>query len=65
MFSQWSFATGPMIKREDYTFEKLLNRESIQKDGRQLELPIDDEDEEGVLIREYPPIHYRRLKEYE
>lgn len=65
VFSQWSFATGPMIKREDYTFEKLLNRESIQKDGRQLELPIDDEDEEGVLIREYPPIHYRRLKEYE
>ena len=45
IFSQWAFATGPMMKREDYTFAQLLEGE-------------------GTLIKAYPPIHYRRLKEY-
>lgn len=45
VFSQWAFATGPMMKREDYTFAQLLEGE-------------------GTLIKAYPPIHYRRLKEY-
>ena len=26
IFSQWAFVTGPMMKREDYTFEQLLTR---------------------------------------
>lgn len=45
IFSQWAFATGPMMKREDYTFAQLLEGE-------------------GTLVKAYPPIHYRRLKEY-
>ena len=27
IFSQWAFVTGPMMKREDYTFEQLLTRD--------------------------------------
>ena len=68
IFSQWAFATGPMIKREDYIFEDLLNREETAERGKneQLSLYLSGEpDEEGKLIKVFPPIHYRRLKEYE
>ena len=57
VFSKWSFATGPLIKREEYTFEELLNR---QKDTNE-QLRIKSEDDEGTLVKIYPPIHYRRL----
>ncbi len=71
IFSQWAFATGPMMKREDYAFEELLHQgeattakeEPVQMS---LDLVYEDEkpDDEGTLIKIYPPIHYRRLKEY-
>lgn len=67
IFSQWSFATGPMIKREDYTFEELLTggeKNTSNKEEEQLSLGT-GEDDEGTLIKVYSPIHYRRLKEYE
>ncbi len=69
IFSQWAFATGPMIKREDYTFEELLSREDEPKKpaNQQMELDLkgdQEEDGEGSLVQEFPPIHYRRLKEY-
>lgn len=62
VFSQWAFATGPMIKREDYIFEDLLNQ---THDGS---IPLrkgSDNTDEGTLVKIYPPIHYRRLKEYD
>lgn len=62
VFSQWAFATGPMIKREDYIFEELLC--NTKKENEQLTLGVDSEDDEGTLIQVYPPIHYRRLYEY-
>lgn len=72
IFSQWSFATGPMIKREDYTFEELLNKDEAQGNEEErngqlfFDIERDDKDDgEGTLIQIYPPIHYRRLKEYE
>jgi len=61
VFSQWAFATGPMIKREDYIFEDLLKKD--RGDGDQLSFSDNTEDD-GTLINVYPPIHYRRLKEY-
>ena len=71
IFSQWAFATGPMMKREDYTFEELLqqNDDSAKKEElEQISLEFtennDRSDDEGTLIKVYPPIHYRRLKEY-
>lgn len=66
IFSQWAFVTGSMMKREDYTFEQLLNQET---DERKEEITLDfsqsGEQEEGKLIKVYPPIPYWRLKEYE
>ena len=69
VFSQWALATGPMMKREDYTFEELLNKESTpvknEPEQMSLELSIDAEaNDEGTLIKVYPPIHYRRLSDY-
>lgn len=72
VFSQWAFATGPMMKREDYTFEELLRRgEAESEDAAEREqmslglpAPARDQDGEGTLIRAYPPVHYRRLKDY-
>lgn len=71
IFSQWAFATGPMMKREDYMFEELLHQGEAQrekKEPEQLSLDLitgeEQSDDEGTLIKIYPPIHYRRLKEY-
>ena len=69
IFSQWAFATGPMMKREDYTFEELVNGSEDQKELEteqiQLDLSGGSTDEgEGSLVQEFPPIHYRRLKDY-
>nr|WP_296074555.1 DNA methyltransferase [uncultured Ruminococcus sp.] len=64
VFSQWSFATGPMIKREDYVFEQLVNQDNESKENEQLDI-LANEDNEGTLVQIYPPMHYRRLYEYE
>ena len=69
IFSQWAFATGPMIKREDYTFEELISdgddRKKPENEQIQLDLSGSSSDEgEGSLVQEFPPIHYRRLKDY-
>ena len=69
IFSQWAFVTGPMMKREDYTFEQLLTRNEINEDSySQMTLDVStngEDDDEGTLIKVYPPIQYWRLKEYE
>lgn len=70
IFSQWAFVTGPMMKREDYTFEQLLTNEEAKSkpknDQIEIDIPASEQDsEEGELIKEYPPIQYWRLKEYE
>ena len=71
IFSQWAFATGPMMKREDYTFEELLQQNddsAKEEEPKQIRLKFTENtdrlDDEGTLIKVYPPIHYRRLKEY-
>ena len=69
IFAQWAFATGPMMKREDYTFEELVNgNEETDKKPKEKQMSLDLQEEtddgEGFLVREFPPIHYRRLKDY-
>ena len=68
IFSQWAFVTGPMMKREDYTFEELLTKDEEKQEEMQLSFDFtaeEEKDDEGVLIKVYPPIAYWRLKEYE
>lgn len=72
IFSHWAFVTGPMMKREDYTFEELLTRnEPVPKPPEATQMTLDliapqeEDDGEGTLIRVYPPIQYWRIKEYD
>ena len=71
IFSQWAFVTGPMMKREDYTFEQLLTQnEPKEEDSGYSQMTLDvmppkKDDDEGTLIKVYPPLQYWRLKEYE
>ena len=69
IFSQWAFVTGPMIKREDYTFEQLLtgndSGEETVKENTILGDTACEEDDGGTLIKVYPPVQYWRLKENE
>ena len=68
IFSQWAFVTGPMMKREDYTFEQLLTSDEEKPKEAQMSLDFTAEDQsndEGELIKVYPPIQYWRLNEYE
>ncbi len=70
IFSQWAFVTGPMMKREDYTFEELLTKDEPKEDQSYSQMTLDiipkeEPDDEGTLIKVYPPIQYWRLIEYE
>jgi hypothetical protein len=60
-----------MMKREDYTFEELLQQNdeptgTIEAKQMSLDLTTGEKqtDDEGTLIKEYKPVHYRRLKQY-
>jgi hypothetical protein len=66
IFSQWAFATGPMMKREDYIFEDMLNEGNHTEQNQQISLDFVQEqsDDESTLIKVYTPIHYRRIKDY-
>lgn len=64
IFSNWAFVSGAMMKREDYTMEQLLNGDDKKQD-EQMPMNLSGEEEEGTLIRIYPPIHYYRLREQE
>ena len=58
-----------MMKREDYTFEELVNGSEDQKEPENEQIQLDlsggsTDEGEGSLVQEFPPIHYRRLKDY-
>lgn len=59
VFSEWSFVTGSLIKRRDFTFHELLHHESMK------ELPLFSDLGEDVFIptpvKEYPPVHFLKL----
>lgn len=60
-FSEWKLVTKNMVKRSDFVFSKLLDPDETDK-------VISDIEKESYIntpIKEYKPIHYRRLMEYE
>lgn len=67
IFSQWSFTKESLLKREDYTFESLLTKTSSNNTESNLFKNSNkvSNDGEGTLIKVYPPIHYKRIIEYE
>ena len=70
IFAEWSAVNGNLIKRRDFRLDQMLEEHTP---NLQLDLFGDvgvyDTDESGDLvlapIREYPPIHYRRVQQYE
>jgi hypothetical protein len=70
IFAEWSAVNGNLIKRRDFRLDQMLEEHTP---NLQLDLFGDvgvygtDENGDSVLapIREYPPIHYRRVQQYE
>lgn len=61
IFSEWPMVSGELVKRSDYTLSQLL-------DPKEDEKVISDNNIESYInipIKEYKPINYRRLIEYE
>ncbi len=65
VFSEWSFITGSMMQRKDYTFEELLAAEEgpgPRDDIQQSLFTAAPPDEEGHFLQQYIA-HYRRMME--
>jgi hypothetical protein len=79
VFSEWSFVTGSMLQRSDYTFDKLLAGEEAGRDlfgkDKKTEKPgsvqqslfdesqVDKPKDEGEFLKKYIT-HYRRVQDY-
>jgi hypothetical protein len=77
IFSEWSLVTGPMIKRSDYRFDRMLEAKVIKPDvppgaeqysnekpvQMSFYIPSDSEDDdEETRVNEFPLIHYRKVQ---
>lgn len=71
MFAEWSAVNGGLIKRRDFRFDQMLEgyQDSLQLDlfSGQNGWEYDEEAKAFIPspIREYPLVHYRRLRQYE
>lgn len=70
IFAEWSAVNGSMLKRRDFQLSQMLEENTV---NLQLDLfggvGEYETDETGAVIlkpiKEYPPIHYRRVQEHE
>lgn len=70
VFAEWSAVNGSMLKRRDFQLSQMLEENTVN-----LQMDLFGEvgdyelDESGAVIlkpiKEYPPIHYRRVQEHE
>lgn len=67
IFAEWSFVTGGMIKRRDFTLSELLKVEDEKIDVDMLLNGWEYDEETNKFIpapiKEYDAVHYRRLNE--
>lgn len=66
-FAEWSLVTGDSIKRRDYRLHELLDGHEQQRTFDMIGWKYDEEIQALIPspIREYPPVDYRRLSDYE
>jgi SAM-dependent methyltransferase len=66
IFTEWSVVNGCLIKRRDFRLDQML-------EGHELQLSLEMNDWEygeevkafiPLPIREFPPVHYRKLQQY-
>jgi hypothetical protein len=59
VFAEWAFVTATQLKRRDYAFAELIQQSqvAISDEGKPVFFP--------QFIREYPPIHFLKIADYE
>lgn len=66
LFAEWSFLSGNMVKRRDFTLNELLKPQQSQVElSGKWQYDYETQSMIPAPIREYPPIDYRRVQEYE
>ena len=67
IFAEWSFVDATTVKRRDFRLDALLKPQEVQVSLDMAQWEYDEETRTLIPapIREYPPIDYRRVYEYE
>ena len=65
IFSEWSFVTGGLLKRRDFRFDEMLEGRSQQISIFMTDWEYDEETKASIPkpIKEFKPVHYRRVQE--
>ena len=65
IFAEWTFVTGAMLKRRDFRLDEMLEGHTQQISLFMTGWEYDEEAQAYIPLplREYPPTHYRRIKE--
>lgn len=66
IFAEWTFVTGSMLKRRDFRLDEMLEGHTEQMTLFMNDWEYDEELNAYIPkpIREFPPIHYRRIREH-
>jgi SAM-dependent methyltransferase len=64
IFSEWSFVTGGLLKRRDFRFDEMLEGRSQQISIFMTDWEYDEETKAFIPkpIKEFKPVHYRRVQ---
>lgn len=67
VFAEWSFVTGGQVKRRDFALNELLSGHEEQMNIFMTGWAYDEEVQAFIPppVKEYPPVDYRRIQEYE
>ena len=65
IFAEWTFVTGGMLKRRDFRLDEMLDGHTEQMNLFMTDWEYDEEVHAFIPkpMREFPPIHYRRIRE--
>ena len=67
VFAEWSAVNGFLLKRRDYVFEELAEQDELSL-FTQKKSHVNDVGKTVFMpqsVREFPPVHYRRITQYE
>ena len=67
IFAEWSMVSGEQLKRRDFRLDQMLEGHQQQMSLFMTDWEFDDEIQAFIPlpIREFPPVHYRRVQQYE
>jgi hypothetical protein len=67
IFAEWSMLPGDQLKRRDFRLDQMLEGQQQQTSLFMADWDYDQEIQAFIPppIREFPPVHYRRVQQYE